>query len=73
MKHKAVHADNLVTRHAHLIDQAFHIPQTTKSGHEVTVTISTLTYITCCGTINIELRLLEDVLSGINTVLAKIQ
>jgi hypothetical protein len=48
---------------ADFVDQSLHIPQTAEGGHEITISVSTLADIARCRAIEVELWLLEDILT----------
>jgi hypothetical protein len=62
VKDKAVDSDDLIPGDTDFINEAFHVPQATKSSHQIAVAISTLAHITCSRSIDVELRFLKNVL-----------
>jgi hypothetical protein len=66
VKDKAVDSNDFILGDANFIDEAFHVPQATKGSHQIAVAVSPLPYITCSRSIDVELRLLENVLCSIS-------
>ena len=63
MEDKSINTHRRIVLDADFVDQAFHVAQAAKSSHEITVTITSLTYIARSGSIDEELRLLKYILS----------
>lgn len=61
-EYEPINPDFLIMLHTDLIDQAFHVPQATESGHEIAVPITALSDITCSRAIDVELRVLKYIL-----------
>jgi hypothetical protein len=62
VKDKAVNSHNFILGDTNFINETFHVPQATKGSHEIAVAVSALPHITCCRSIDVELRFLEDIL-----------
>jgi hypothetical protein len=62
VKDKAVDSHNFIPGDTDFIDETLHVPQATKSRHQIAVAVSALPHITCCRAIDVELRVLEDIL-----------
>ena len=63
MKDKAINANLLVPCNTNLVDETLLVSKCTKSGHEPAVPVTTLAYITSCGTVDVKLGVFEDILT----------
>src|SRR4051794_9164239 len=67
MEYEPVHSNLLILCNTCPLDQAFLIAEGTECAHEPTVTVIPLANIICRGTVDVELRLLENVLHPLHT------
>jgi hypothetical protein len=70
VEHKAIYTDFIVSLNADLINKALFVSQSTQSGHQPAITISTLTDISGGGAIYVELWVFENVLAFMSNVTA---
>lgn len=73
VEHKPVHANLCVSRHAQLLNQTWLVTQSTQGSHEPAVTVSTLPHVISSGTVDVELRLVEDVGNSLGAFGCKVQ
>lgn len=63
---KAINANLQAMFDTDFVDQSFHIPQTAEGSHEIAISVSTLAYIARRRAVDVELRLLEDILNKVS-------
>ena len=66
MEYKTIYPDFLVSGNAHFFKQVLFITQCAYGGHEPAITIPPLANIICSHAVDVEVRLVEDILGKIS-------